>query len=122
MPKSNPENPRKELVENLLLLLQNSSSQQFSGDGFTGSVDVLSNKLHGLSQYCRSLKDACTVIAGVDPEPNDLSQVIEICEAAVEGAGRVQQYLDEIRVFGTDLDNMRRVLNDNIIELHNEVV
>lgn len=120
---SNPKGQRKELVENLLQLLQNSVDTKLSGQQFTSKVDMLENHLFETTTYIDSLKEACETITTSFPTDKDepLTELVTLCETTKEGIDMVRPYLDAIKIFSEDLNNIKSDIYTQITTLFQEV-
>ena len=119
-----PGKVRKELVEELLILLQNTLDDKLGGMNFMSKVDLVENHVHGTVAYAESLKEAATTIMHNYPsEDKDaaLQEIVELCDVVEEGANRVRPYLDVIKNFSTDLDSIKMELHTQIQTLFQEI-
>jgi hypothetical protein len=108
-------NQRKDLLEDAMILLQNTVDDKVSGMQFQTKLDLVGNYLHELEKYASSLKDAMTAIQENHPAPPEgsdepLQALTVLSEVLIEGAARSKEYLAELKAFANDL----QVIRDNI--------
>ena len=120
---SQPAKARKELVEDMLILLQNTLNDNVSSVSYINKLDQVQNNLFSLKTYATSLKEAATAIMTAYPVNDDqaLNSVCELCDAMQDGTDIVTQYLDAAKNFGTDLDKIRDAFNTQITTLFQEI-
>ena len=118
-----PSKVRKELVENLLILLQNTVDEKMSGVGFSTKLDVITNHLYDIVTYTDSLKEASQEIMTQYPSKEDtaLQELCDLCDIAQEGVNNVSSYLSSIESFGNDLDNIKSEIYTQIQTLYQEI-
>lgn len=117
---------RKDLLEDAMILLQNTVDDKVSGVHFQAKLDLVGNYLHELEKYATSLKDAMTAIqenhpavAGGTDEP--LQALTALSEVLVEGAGRSREYLGELKAFANDLNAIRGNIYTQMQLIHTEL-
>ena len=122
---TNTSEQRKELVENLLMLLQNSMDQKIGSVPYSQKVDSLENHLFEITTYMSSLKEACETIATSFPTTEEkdlpLQEVIDTCTITNEGVENVKSYLAVIKQFSQDLINIKTELYTQVQYLFQEV-
>ena len=120
---SQPAKARKDLVEDLLILLQNTLNDKVSSTTYTGRLDQVQNTLFELKAYSGSLKEAATAIMTAYPVEDDkaLNDVCSLCDTLHEGIGIVNQYMEAAKKFGDDLDKIRDEFNTQIATLFQEI-
>lgn len=121
---SEPSKIRKDLVESLLLLLQNTVEDKVNGIPYLTKVDLLENHLYDLVMYADSLRKAASEIQENYPTPDrdePLVNLRDLCDVVEEGANRVRQYVESIRGFGNDLNNIKSEIYTEIQSLFSEV-
>lgn len=121
---SEPGKARKALVEDLLVLLQNTLDDKISGVRFGAGVDSLQNRVHEIQTYAASLKEAAAAIETGYPSGEQdvpLSEIEDLCNILSEGAEAVAQHLDEIRKFSDDLGRIKAEFHGQITTLFQEV-
>jgi hypothetical protein len=114
---------RKELVHDIVLLLQNTMNERVSGIHFGAKIDLAGNYLHDLRTYAQSLAGAATTIKTEHPTADDsaLEALIELSQLLVEGAARSETYLTAVRQFSQDLDGIKNELTTQLYNLHGEL-
>lgn len=120
---SQPAKARKDLVEDLLILMQNTLNEKVSGTIYLSRLDQVQNSLFELKAYSGSLREAATAIMAAYPVNEDqaLSDVCGLCDTLQEGAGIVDQYIEAAKKFGDDLDKIRDAFNTQIATLFQEI-
>lgn len=119
-----PGKARKEVVEELLTLLQNTVDDKLGGMGFVAKVDLLENHVYGIVAYAASLKEAAeSIINSYPSEEQDvpLRELIELCDIVSEGANRANPYIDAIKNFSNDLDKIKTEMYTQIQTLFQEI-
>ena len=117
---------RKDLLEDSMILLQNSIDNKVSGILFQTKLDMVGNYLHELEAYAASLKNAMLAIQENHPSPvsdNDepLMALSTLAEVLVEGASRSKEYLTELRAFAADLNTIRTNMYTQMQIIHQEL-
>jgi len=114
---------RKDMVEDLAILLQNTLEDRVSGMQFLSKVDLVGNYLHTLRTYAESLKTAAQGIQDAHPEGQNepLEALVSLSDVLLEGARMSEQYLDAVKQFATDLNNIRTEINTQVSNLHWEL-
>ena len=120
-----PGKARKELVEELLILIQNTVDDKIGGIGFLTKVDLLENHIHGVAAYSNSLKEAAEAIVNRYPTPDErdvpLQELSELCDVIAEGVERVTPYVDAIKSFSDDLDRIKTEIYTQVQMLFQEI-
>ena len=114
---------RKELVENILTLLQNTVDDKIGGVNFITKVDLVENHLYDLVTYANSLKESLSAIMDNYPSEDDeaLVELIDICDILNEGVETVQNYLNAIKKFGDDLNGIKSEMYTQMTKLFQEI-
>jgi hypothetical protein len=121
---SDPKAKRKELVSELVDLLQGSVDSKVSGIEFRSKLDLVDNNLFELKAYVKGLKQACSSIVENYPNAeNDqaLEDLMNLCNVTTEGAERAEFYLSEAKSFGDDLHKIKTLMYTQLQILHSEV-
>lgn len=103
---------RIELLEGLISLIQQSITQHLSGSVYAGKLDVFTNSLFENKTYCTSLKEACQTIRDNYPSAGDdqLEELETLCDVVLEGLTRVEEYVQAIRPFASDLTRIQGLI------------
>jgi hypothetical protein len=114
---------RKELVDDLLKLLQSTVEDKVHGIRFLTQVDLVGNYLHQLKEYAQSLRSASATLRENYPTSNDqpLEALEALADIMLEGADRTAQYLEAVRPFSDDLNNIRANIYTQIQTLYAEI-
>jgi len=121
---SKPSEARKDLVEDFLTLLQNTVEDKLSGTQFFTKLDLFGNHVHNITAYTVSLREATESIMDAYPsEDRDepLKEINELCDVLDDGVNRVSEYVETIKKFGDDLDNIKSELYTQIQILFQEI-
>ena len=121
---SDPVAVRRELVEGLLTSMQSSLHSNLSGDSFKSNVDLIGNELHKIDSYVDSLKIAVGEILVNHPIQDDadtfLKDIVDLCDVMVEGTNRVNEYLETVKGFSSNIDSIRSELYSKMKALYGE--
>ena len=115
---------RKELVSELVDLLQGTVEAKMSGSEFLGKIDLTGNYLFELSSYVKGLREACTSITENYPnEENDqaLEDLKSLCDITLEGVASAEQYLTALKNFADDMQKIKGQVYTQLQILHTEV-
>jgi len=115
---------RKELVSDLVTLLQSTVETKMSGVTFSGNVDLVGNYLYELKSYIDGLKEACnSILQNYPNNENDSSLIdlVSLCDVALEGSDRAESYLNELKMFSTDMQTIKGHIYNQLMVLHAEI-
>lgn len=114
---------RKDLIEDLYNNLQSTIGTKLSGVTFSSKLDMLENVLYDLEIYADSLYEASYSIVTNYPSEDDaaLTDINHICSVLKDGVSTVKQYLDAIRSFSNDLENIKSEIYIQTQNLYQEI-
>lgn len=117
---------RQDLMEMFYNSLANNVNKVSSNE-FLSKVDLCGNFLHEINSFAGSLYDAAEAILSNHPNENEnsaddeLTKILDLCEALKNGVEITNQYLDSMKDFGNDLDTIKSELNTSLVNIHREL-